>query len=225
MSVEPSVTGTALSPVGGALSPTGGALSPTGGAPVAGRRAGVARVRPHSPRNPQWMLNQLPVGMLDSPFFVRFVSLFQELAEPLLQGADNIEHVVDPSVAPESMVRWLGSWIGLDSVDPQLPRDLQRLIVRSSARTMSWRGTKAGLTEFLRMTSGGDAEVVDGGGVWRAGQAPADTATVRMSVASTGWLQEKDFIELLRDEVPAHVRAELWIAGRLAWSSADEVAR
>ena len=173
-----------------------------------------------APRDPLWMVNQLPVGMLDSSFFVRFVSLFQELANSLLENADNIEHVVDPTVAPGSMVRWLGSWIGLDAIDLQLPSELQRLVVRSSGRTLALRGTKAGLTEFLQMTSGAPAEVTDGGGVWREGQAPADTAFVRMSVASTGWLEEEDFIALLRDEIPAHVQAELWIAGRLAWSSA-----
>jgi phage tail-like protein len=172
-----------------------------------------------------WMVNQLPVGMLDSTFFVKFVSLFQHLANSLLEDADNVEHVVDPTVAPEPMLRWLATWIGLDSIDPQLPSELQRLIVRSSARTLAWRGTKAGLTEFLQMTSGAPAEVTDGGGVWREGQAPADTAYVRMSVASTGWLPEKDFIALLRDEIPAHVRAELWIGGRLAWSSAAEAER
>ena len=174
-------------------------------------------------RDPLWMVNQLPVGLLDdSSFFVRFVSMFQELANPLLEDADNIEHVLDPTVAPESMVRWMGSWIGLDSIDPQSSSELQRLVVRSSARTLSWRGTKAGLTEFLQMTSGAPAEVTDGGGVWREGDAPADTGYVRMSVTSTGWLPEKDFIALLRDEIPAHVRAELWISGRLAWSSAAE---
>ncbi len=189
----------------------------------------VPREPAKSPRHPHWMLNQLPVGMLDSPdanpFFVRFVSLFQELAEPLLDGADNVEHVVDPAIAPEAMVRWMGSWIGLASVDPQLPSELQRLIVRSSARTLGWRGTKAGLTEFLRMTSGGPAEVTDGGGVWREGNVPADTGYVRMRVSSTGWLPEKDFIALLRDEIPAHVRAELWVGDRLAWSSAEEAGR
>jgi phage tail-like protein len=190
--------------------------------PAAVRRPAARHQAQRTARDPLWMVNQLPVGMLDSRFFVQFVSLFQQLADPLLDNADNVEHVVDPTVAPESMLRWMGSWIGLNSIDPQLPADLQRLIVRSSARTLAWRGTKAGLTEFLQMTSGAPAEVTDGGGVWREGQSPADTAYVRMSVASTGWLPEKDFIALLRDEIPAHVRAELWVAGRLAWSSATD---
>lgn len=193
------------------------------GLPTTRRRPNLARSH-RAPRNPFWMVNQLPVGMLDSSFFVRFVSMFQELANPLLEDADNIEHVVDPTVAPEPMLRWLGSWIGLDAIDLQLPAELQRLVVRSSARTLSGRGTKAALTDFLQMTSGGPAEVVDGGGVWREGEAPADTAFVRMSVDSTGWQEEEDFIALLRDEIPANVRAELWIAGRLAWSSASAAA-
>jgi len=202
------------------------ALSPSSRAvqPAAVRRPAPRHHVQRTARDSMWMVNQLPVGMLDSTFFVRFVSLFQQLADPLLDDADNLEHVVDPTVAPESMLRWMGSWIGLDSIDPQLPGDLQRLIVRSSARTLAWRGTKAGLTEFLQMTSGAPAEVTEGGGVWREGQSPADTDYVRMSVASTGWLLEKDFIALLRDEIPAHVRAELWIAGRLAWSSVTEAA-
>jgi hypothetical protein len=90
---------------------------------------------------------------------------------------------------------------------------------------MSWRGTRLGLEQFLEMTSGGPAQVVDGGGIWREGEAPADTAYVRMTVASAGWLEEADFVALVRDEVPAHVRAELWIGDRQVWSSAVEARR
>jgi phage tail-like protein len=192
----------------------------------AGRKLPASALsRNRSRRNPRWLIDQMPVGMLDSEFFVQFLSLFQELGDTLLEGADNIENVVDPTVAPDAMVRWMGSWIGVDSVDPSLPRELQRMIVRSSARTMSWRGTRAGLEQFLEMTSGGPAQVVDGGGVWREGKAPADTAYVTMTVASTGWLEEGDFVALVRDEVPAHVRAELWIGDRQVWSSAVEARR
>lgn len=211
-----------IEPINGVDTAVTGAAG-SGAVARAGRQlpdAGRARHRP--PRDPHWMLNQMPVGMLDSEFFVQFLSLFQELGTSLLEGADNIENVVDPTVAPDAMVRWMGSWIGVDSVDPSLPVELQRMIVRSSARTMSWRGTRAGLEQFLEMTSGGPAQVVDGGGIWPEGGAPADPAYVRMTVASTGWLDEADFVALVRDEVPAHVRAELWIGERQVWSSAVE---
>jgi len=165
-------------------------------------------------RSPEWLLNQLPVGMLDSDFFVRFVSIFQEVGTSLLEDADNVDHLVDVSIAPTEMVRWLGSWIGTEIIDPSLADELQRRIVASASATLTWRGTAAGLKRFLELTSGGPAEVTDGGGVWRDGDAPADTAWVRMRVASTGWMPEADFVALVRDEVPAHVEAELYVGER-----------
>jgi phage tail-like protein len=175
-----------------------------------------------SRRNPQWLLSQLPVGMLDSDFFVRFVSIFQELGSSLLDDADNVDHLVDVSVAPEQMVRWLGSWIGTETIDESLEDTVQRRIVAGAATTLTWRGTIHGLSRFLELTTGGPAEVVDGGGVWREGDSPADTAWVRMTVQSTGWLAEADFIDLVRDEVPAHVNAELFVGDRRIWPADEE---
>jgi phage tail-like protein len=173
-------------------------------------------------RSNQWLLNQLPVGMYESDFFIRFVSIFQTVADSLLEDADNIDHLPNVSVAPDAMVRWLGSWIGTQSIDPSLPDDLQRRIVASAAATLTWRGTVAGLQKFLELISGGPAEVEDGGGVWRDGEAPTDTAWVRMKVESTGWLDEADFVDLVRDEVPAHVRAELYVGDRRVWPADEE---
>jgi phage tail-like protein len=175
-----------------------------------------------SSRSPQWLLNQLPVGMLDADFFVRFVSIFQELGSTLLADADNIDNLVDVSVAPEPMVRWLGTWIGAESIDESLDDAIKRRIVAGAATTLTWRGTVHGLRRFLELTSGGPAEVEDGGGVWRDGEAPTDTAWVRMKVESTGWLDEADFVDLVRDEVPAHVRAELYVGDRRVWPADEE---
>lgn len=190
---------------------------------LAPRRTGLPDRASPGRRDPDWMLHQLPVAMLESDLFARFVSIFQELGGTLLADADNVDNVVDLSVAPDAMVRWLGSWIGLAGIDPALPDELQRRIVRSAARTLAWRGTAAGLRQFLELISDGPAQVVDGGGVWRDGSAPEDTAWVRLEVESTGRLTEADFVELIRDEVPAHVRVELYVGGRAVWSG-DEVA-
>jgi phage tail-like protein len=177
-------------------------------------------VRPR--RSAQWMLDQLPVGMLESEFFARFVSIFQEVGTTLLEDADNLEHVSNISVTPTPFVRWLGSWIGAAALDPSLDEHLQRRIVGASARMLTWRGTARGLHTFLELVCGEAVEMVDGGGIWREGEAPADTAFLRVRVRSTGWMSERDFIALIRDEVPAHVRAELWIGDRLAWQSTPE---
>ncbi len=194
----------------------------TANLPATTRTKVVAASPTRTARNPDWLVSQLPIGLLESDFFVRFVSIFQRVATSLVENADNIEHVADVSVAPDAMVRWLGQWIGTDAVDPSLPDVLQRRIVQSASKTLSLRGTRRGLEQFLELISGEVAEVTDGGGVWRAGEAPADTAWVRMRVASTGWLPEADFVTLVRDEVPAHVRAELCVGHRCVWRSDEE---
>jgi phage tail-like protein len=183
-------------------------------------RLPVETVRPR--RDPQWLLNQLPVGMAEEEFFARFVSIFQALGDTLLADADNIDNVCDVTVAPPELVRWLGSWIGTTAIDPSIADELQRRIVAGAASTLTWRGTAKGLRHFLELTSGGPAAVRDGGGVWAAGDLPADTAWVQMFVRSTGWVSEVDFIELVRDEIPAHVRAELWVDERCVWASEEE---
>jgi phage tail-like protein len=173
-------------------------------------------------RHPQWLVNQLPVGMLNSDFFVRFVSLFQEMSETLMDGADQIDHVADATVTPVPMLGHLASWIGVQTVDASLPEDLQRLILRSSAKSLAFRGTRRGLAGYLEMLSGGPVEVTDGGGVWIEGEAPDDAAWVRMSVPGTGHLSEDEFVALIRDEIPANVRAELFVNGRKVLSTAEE---
>lgn len=173
----------------------------------------------------QWMVAQLPVGMSGDDFFTRFVSIFQEEAGTLLAHGENLPHLADPTVAPPAMVRWLAEWIGLDGIDPDLPDATQRRLVMTAARTLRHRGTPGALLGFLELFSGGPAQVRDGGGVWREGEAPADPAWVVMRVESTGGLPDADFVALIADHVPAHVRAELWVQDRQIWPGPEERSR
>jgi phage tail-like protein len=168
-------------------------------------------------RRDDWLLAQLPVGMLDDDFFVRFVRMFQELATGLLDDADGIDHLLDVSVTPDEVVRWLGSWIGVDDVDPALPVELQRRTVATAAQTLAWRGTSRGLQQFLELLSRGPAQVEDTGGVYPEGTAPATAPHVVLRVAQTGGLTDTEFLALVRDEVPAHVVMEVFVGERRIW--------
>lgn len=167
-----------------------------------------------------WLLDQLPVGMVSDDFFARFVQIFQEEAGTLVAHGENLPHLADPTVAPPAMVRWLASWIGLDGIDPGLPEATQRRMVTTAARTLGRRGTPGALRGFLELFSGAPAQVQDGGGVWREGQAPADHAWVVMRVEQTGGLDDDEFVALIADHVPAHVRAQLWVGDRQIWPEA-----
>lgn len=178
-------------------------------------------------RRTDWLLNQLPMGMLDDDFFVRFISMFQEVASTLLADADNIPNTVDVTVAPPELVRYLGSWLGISAIDPSLPEELQRRLVRRASHTLAWRGTRRGLEGFLEVVTGAPAEVEDSGRILRQSiEAPSTNGavpqagverTVTIRVHSLGWLTPEDFVTLVADEIPANVSWSLYLDDRQLW--------
>jgi phage tail-like protein len=170
-------------------------------------------------RRSDWLLAQLPMGMLDDDLFVRFVSIFQEVATSLLENADNVPNVVDPTVAPVPALSWLASWLGVTWIEPSLPEELQRRVVRECGRALAWRGTRRGLEILLEAVTGGEVEVEESGGVRRGTEppTPAPDPRVRVAVRTTGWMSDDDFVELVTDEVPANVRCEIVVDGREIW--------
>ena len=97
-------------------------------------------------RADDWLINQLPVSMLSHDFFVRYVThLPGARIDPLLEDADTVEHIADlVRGAPGRCFRWLGSWIGVESLlMPRCPRNCARRIVGSAASTLTWRGDHA----------------------------------------------------------------------------------
>jgi phage tail-like protein len=174
-----------------------------------GPMASQARIR-----RPDWLVGQLPVGMLDDNFFYRFVSIFQEQAGTYLDGIDNLANTIDPAVAPPAMVRFMAGWLALPAINSALGDEYQRRLVIEASRLQWWRGTKKGLSGLLELFTGGPVEITDSGGVFRYGEAITRTAQVVVRVESIGWLSEADFVELVRDEVPANVDLQLFAGDR-----------
>ncbi|MFN3254057.1 MAG: phage tail protein [Ilumatobacter sp.] len=168
-------------------------------------------------RRDDWLLWQLPVGMTDDDFFVRFVTIFQRMADTVLDQVDNLEHVFDPTVAPDNMVRQMAEWFGVDWVDSSLDDRLQRQIVLAYADLIQWRGTKIGLRKLLELLTGGPVEVHDTGGVFPKEEAPGGPPHVRLDVGSAGWNKVEDLLRIVRAELPATVTFDLWIGADHVW--------
>jgi len=164
-------------------------------------------------RRDDWLLAQLPVGMTEDDFLARFVGIFQHIGNSMLHQVDNLGHLTDVSVAPDSMVRALGSWLGLDWIDPSLPDHLQRLIVRQYAKGLVWRGTRAGLQRLLQAVTGGPVTIADSGGVYAEGEAPDHLPHVVIEMTSAPWTTNGDLLRIVRSELPATVTFELFIDG------------
>lgn len=176
-------------------------------------------------RRDDWLLYQLPVSMAEDDFLARFLTIFQQVADTVVHQIDTLPHAFDPTVAPTPMVREMAGWVGIDWVDSEFDDRLQRSIVMEYAQLLQWRGTKRGLRRLLRCLSGGaDVTVTDSGGVFADGESPAAPPHVRLELASAGWCQSDDLIRIVRDELPAAVTFDLWIAGARVWPLAEPAA-
>lgn len=165
----------------------------------------------------EWLVPQLPAHLLDDPFFRRFVGIFGELADGLRDHADGLEHVVDVTVAPDPLVRYVGRWLGVESIDPSLPVERQRDLVRGAGRLLVWRGTRKGLAGFLELVTGAPAVVTEAGGVFRRGESPRARTPVHVRVEDTGQVTDEHLLVLLRSELPANVEFELRVGPRVVW--------
>jgi phage tail-like protein len=175
-------------------------------------------------RRDDWMLHQLPVGMAEDDFLFRFVSIFQGVGDTVVHQIDTLAHMFDPTVAPEPMVQAMARWLGVDWLDSSIDGRLQREIVLKYAELIQWRGTKQGLETLLELLSGAPATVRDSGGVFAEGESPAAEPHVRLDVESAGWNSASDLVRIVRDELPATVTFDLWIAGERVWPTAEALA-
>ncbi len=175
-------------------------------------------------RRHDWLVNQLPVGMTDDDFLVRFVRIFQGVGDTVLQSVDNLPHLFDVAVTPDVMVRTIGAWLGLDWVDASLPDELQRRIVREYSAGLLWRGTRIGLERLLELICG-DAAVTDTGGVFVDGELPTEAdgspiaAHVHIAVPSAGWTTVPDLLRIVRGEMPAGVTFDLVVGDQVVYGT------
>lgn len=120
-------------------------------------------------RSRSWLVDQLPVGMLDDRFFHDFVRLFQAGADTILEQVDNIDNIVDRTVAPIEMLRWLAGWTGMTALELAPPSALSeeehRRALRAWGASLGRRSTPLGLAGFLEAVTGGPVEVEDPGGI------------------------------------------------------------
>jgi len=173
----------------------------------------------NSPSGPTWLVDQLPVGMLEDDFLVRFTSIFQDVADTLVDAVDTIDAAADLTVAPDPFVRWLGSWIDAYPNPAETAQTCggprERAWVQAQGRALTGRGTRPGLELMLQeLCAGRPVRVIDGGGVYPAGQSPTgDPAWVQVELPALEQVEVSDVLELIRSEVPVHVAIHLVVEG------------
>jgi phage tail-like protein len=142
-----------------------GRLSQVGGPPTrATARASARRLRGNAPlvkgvlslrprESASSYLQYLPPVYQDHDFLGRFLLIFETIMEPLERVVDEIHYYFDPRTAPEGMLPWLASWVDL-VLNEKWPLGRRRALVRAAAELYRWRGTRRGLSEYIRIYTG-----------------------------------------------------------------------
>ncbi len=115
---------------------------------------------PGVPADRSSYLDHLPGIYRDNQFLGRFLLIFESILGPIERTVDNISQYFNPDLTPPECVAWLGSWLGL-VLDERWPEERRRGLISSAVELFQWRGTRRGLSEFVRLYSGITPEIVE----------------------------------------------------------------
>lgn len=112
--------------------------------------------------------SSLPGLYQDDPFTQRLTAAFDEVLAGSIQVLDCYPAYLDPALAPEDFLEWLGSWVGA-TPDETWPLERRRAFVASASELYRMRGTAAGLAAHVAIFTGGEVEIAEPGAAgWSA---------------------------------------------------------
>jgi phage tail-like protein len=156
-------------------------------------------------------LKYLPPIYSDDDFMGRFLLIFETILSPIERTVGNLHYYFDAEMTPPELLPWLASWLGL-ALDERWPDDQRRALILAAVELYQWRGTRRGLSEFLRLYTGLTPEIVELG-VGRRGATAADAFrfTVRLKVPDPSKVDRAVVEAIIEAEKPAHTGYSLEI--------------
>ncbi|MBD1867168.1 phage tail protein [Leptolyngbya sp. FACHB-671] len=98
-------------------------------------------------------LNFLPAIYRETDFMGRFLSIFEQAFDPVVQTTDVMWAYLDPLTAPEALLPFLAHWVGWE-IDSRWSLKQQRYLIRNAITLYRWHGTRWGLRFYLRLYLG-----------------------------------------------------------------------
>lgn len=103
-------------------------------------------------------LEYLPALYQDDDFMGQFLLIFESILKPIEHTVNNIPYYFDSLMTPEPVLPWLAAWVDL-TLDDACPPECRRELIGEAAELYRWRGTRRGLTEYLRIYTGSTPEI------------------------------------------------------------------
>jgi phage tail-like protein len=146
----------------------------------------------------------LPPIYQDDPFLSRYLLIFKTILDPLERMIGQINLYFDPRIAPEQLLPWLATWVDL-VLNEKWPLERRRELIGYAATLYRWRGTRRGLSDYLRIYTGTRPRIVEPGQE-RNGEAklPDHTFAVYIDVPDPAQLDRELIERIIEAEKPAH---------------------
>lgn len=112
--------------------------------------------------SPHPMGLQLPALYQEDTFALGFTAALDEVLAPVFSSLDNFDSYLDPDLAPEDFLDWLGGWLGL-VLDEDWPAERRRAFLAKASAVYRIRGTPQGLVDHVRLVTGVEVEIIESG--------------------------------------------------------------
>jgi phage tail-like protein len=179
--------------------------------------------------SPHPLADTLPSLFQEDDFTRRFVSAFDAALAPIFVTLDNLTAYLDPWLAPDDFLEWLGGWFGL-VLDEGWSIERRRAVLANAFEFYRMRGTARGLKAQVEIFTGGAVDVIDTGGVatsTTAGEAlpgsPNFVVMVRVTVDDPSTISVARLDALVAAAKPAHVTHKVEVVKRAEVKDAVEV--
>lgn len=153
----------------------------------------------------------LPAVYRDDPFAQALCEGLDEVLAPVIGTLDSLPAYFDPATAPDDMLGWLATWMGI-VVDRHQSAARQRRLVQTGAEVLRWRGTVRGVRSAVHSLFGAYPEIDEPGSVTWSVDAAAPVPdprhldlVVRLGVADPATFDLRRLDALVSIVKPAHI--------------------
>lgn len=95
----------------------------------------------------------LPTVYQEVEFIYRFIKIFEQAFDPVVNNFNSMWANLDPLTAPQSLIPFLAHWVDWP-MDSQLGLLQQRRLIKRAVEIYRWRGTRKGLRFYLHLYTG-----------------------------------------------------------------------
>jgi len=139
-------------------------------------------------------------------FLNRFLLIFESVLGPLERTIGQLDYYYKPQVTPYELMPWLATWVGLVLNENWSIIDRRKLISRA-AELYRLRGTRRGLSEYLKIYTGVTPRIIES---WQQipipqyASLPDHVFLVILDVADVAAIDRSLVQEIIDSEKPAH---------------------